>query len=146
VRRTAAFGLALAREPWANSLLEQLRRDELWIVQSGAQTALETREGNVDGWKPIVPAELPWLIDWAAAKGRGVPGGDAAMTLLVDAISPAEPLPIRLAAMRVIGAVAALEGVPALQAVPPGDAPAARELAYETLCQISRAHGNWMGR
>jgi HEAT repeat protein len=145
VRRAAAFGLSLVADPWAEPLLERLRRDELWIVQSGADMALSARDGSRFGWQPVAVADQPWLIDWAAAKGRGVPGGEAALGLLLEAVAPAEPAAIRRLALRLLGALAHIEAVPVLQSIRPEDEPEAQMLAYETLCEISRAHGGWVG-
>ena len=149
LRRAAVFGLALVDEPWANALLQRLQKDDQWLVQSVAGIAVELHEGKgaaARWWQPALPGDQSWLIEWATSQGRGVPGGAAGLTVLLQAIQPAQPPGVRLAAIACAAQMVEPDVAPALQAVLEDPLPAVREAAFQALCQLSRAYGCWVGQ
>lgn len=148
LRRAAVLGLVLVEEPWAYALLQRLQKDDQWLVQSVAGIAVELREGKgmaAHWWQPALPGDQAWLIQWAAAQGRGVPGGAAGLAVLLQAMQPSQSLGVRLAAITCAAQMVELDAVPALQAVLEDPLPAVREAAFQALCQLSRAFGRWVG-
>ena len=148
VRRAAVFGLALVEEPWAYTLLQRLQKDDQWLVQSVAAIAVELHQGKgstAQWWQPVLPGDQPWLIQWAAAQGRGVPGGAAGLPVLLQAMQPSQPPEVRLAAIACAAQMTTLDVVPPLQAVLEDPSSPVREAAFQALCQLSRAHGRWVG-
>jgi HEAT repeat protein len=104
VRRASVFGLSRIKAPWALSLLYRtLLEDAQWYVRSAAEEAFklaETPEG--DGVLAHPDADsLPWLIEWAASKGEGVPNGPNARQVLIRALQEGDPLYRAAAAMTI---------------------------------------------
>ncbi|MCI0398680.1 MAG: HEAT repeat domain-containing protein [Chloroflexi bacterium] len=142
VRRAAVLGLSLLDQFWSVDLLDRAEReDDEWVVKSAATSALETIvERNRPGrWRILLPGDHPWLISWAAAQARAVPGGAAAMPVLLEALAQAEQTAIRTAAVVSLGQMAAKEAIPALQAALRDEQAQVREAAFISLCQIGRA-------
>ncbi len=92
LRRAAAHGLDLINEPWAETLLQKMaREDDEWLVRSAAETALHAREEKA-AHKTVVPPPpkvdaLEWLIAWAAEQGVGLGVGTAAVQMLLRAVT-----------------------------------------------------------
>ena len=148
-RRAAVFGLALVEEEWATALLRRLQKDDQWRVQSVAEAAVELRESKGIAnrlWQPTPPEDQPWLVEWATTQGRGVPGGAAALSVLVDVLQPMQPQNVRLAAIATIGQMTGLDGAAALASLLEDASTQVREAAFQALCQMSRAHGHWVGQ
>jgi HEAT repeat protein len=89
VRRAVAYGLGRARQPWANAILEQLRKsDAQWMVKDAANQMLEAAQV-----KPRLPHPIPaltetaWLTAFAAERGIGVAPGKPAYGLLYQALN-----------------------------------------------------------
>jgi len=140
VRRAAVFGLARAGETEA---LESLARsDPQWLVRTAATAALAEAEGHVSprGVPPLPEIEqLPWLIAWAAERGEGVAGGEAARAVLLRALEEGDA-PIQAAALRVlrvVGRADDLERVRPLVAA--ADAAVARA-AFDAVWELTRRY------
>lgn len=90
VRRAAAHGLGQIHQPWAQSILEKIgREDTQWLVRSAAQAALSTQQKEAAAAVVIAPPkidELQWLLAWAAQQGLGVGIGEAALQMLLHAV------------------------------------------------------------
>lgn len=89
-RRAAVFGLARVLEAWPVEVLERVKvDDEEWIVRGAAAEALDRR--IKPPWQiyppPIEPADLPWVVAFAAKEGLGVAPGKAATEMLRRALS-----------------------------------------------------------
>jgi HEAT repeat protein len=89
VRRAVAYGLGRTRQPWANTILEQLRKsDAQWMVKDAANQMLEAAQV-----KPRLPRPIPaltetaWLTAFAAERGVGVAPGRPAYDLLYRALN-----------------------------------------------------------
>lgn len=104
-RRAAAFGLARIQDDWAIEVLEKIKvDDEEWIVRGAAAEALDRRLNPP--WKiyppPNEPAELPWLVAFAAKEGLGVASGKAATEMLRRAVKDGS-VDEKIAALEVLG-------------------------------------------
>ncbi|MEA3397364.1 MAG: HEAT repeat domain-containing protein [Chloroflexota bacterium] len=90
VRRAAAHGLGQIHQPWAQSILEKIgREDTQWLVRSAAQAALSTQQKEAEDTVVAAPPkidELPWLLTWAAQQGLGLGIGEAALQMLLHAV------------------------------------------------------------
>ncbi len=95
VRRATAYGLGRITAPWALAILYRtFIEDSQWIVRSAAQQEFDRAE-SPEGTAPLAHPDadaLTWLIEWAATKGQGVPQGEAAREVLVDALQAGDPL------------------------------------------------------
>jgi len=138
-RRAAAFGLARIQDDWAMELLEQVKvDDEEWIVRGAAAEALDRRLNPP--WKisppPVEPAELPWVVAYAAKEGLGVSPGKAATEMLRRALSNGS-LDEKIAALEVLGWGAGEELTLELyKALESGD-DYLRDVAFESLWRLS---------
>ncbi len=90
VRRAAAHGLGQIRQPWAQSILEKMgREDTQWLVRSAAQAALSAQQEEAAAIVVAAPPkvdELQWLLSWAAKQGLGLGVGEAALQMLLHAV------------------------------------------------------------
>ncbi len=92
VRRMAVDGLQHIDETWAVDLLRKVaREDKEWVVRTAAAAALEASPLGPPPAGPPAPADLPWLVAFAAARGTGVPSGAAAMGVLERALAEGSP-------------------------------------------------------
>ncbi len=138
-RRAAAFGLARIQDEWAIEILERVKvDDEEWIVRGAAAEALDRR--LKPPWKiyapPNEPAELPWVIAYAAKEGLGVAPGKAATEMLRRALSNGS-FDEKVAALEVLGWGAGEELTLELyKALESGD-DHLRDIAFESLWRLS---------
>lgn len=93
-RRAAVFGLGRVLAPWAEELLEKIQlEDDQWIVRGAAAEVLDNLRNPK--WRieaPIQePADLPWLVEYAASEGQGIAPGKAGLELLRKALSKGSP-------------------------------------------------------
>lgn len=143
IRRAAIYGLTLLDQYWAVSLLERVERDDnQWIVKSAASAALEeiAARNRMNDWKRPQAGDHAWLIQWAAHKGRAVPGGAAAMPVLLEIVAQGDSPAVRATAALTLGQMVSQEATPALQAALKDPDLAVREAAYIALGQIRRAY------
>lgn len=103
VRRAAAHGLKFVGKPWAEELLKKMAiEDSQWIVRAAADASLtELKEQRHS--TAVVPAppqvdQLPWLVAFAARRGKGLGVGEAAMEMLMQALVLGDAETQRLAA------------------------------------------------
>jgi HEAT repeat protein len=90
IRRSAVFGLVKINESWAKELLEQIAvQDGQWVVRNAASQALDLRQKpNAHIPRPLTPqSETPWLFNFASKLGQGIPPGDQAVDILLQALS-----------------------------------------------------------
>ncbi len=138
-RRAAAFGLARIQDKWALEVLEKIKvDDEEWIVRGAAAEALDRRINPP--WKifppPIEPADLPWVVAYAAKEGLGVAPGKASTEMLRRALSNGS-LDEKIAALEVLGWGAGEELTLELyKALESGD-DYLRDVAFESLWRLS---------
>jgi HEAT repeat protein len=143
IRRAAIYGLGLLDDYWAVALLEKVEReDSQWIVKSAASAALEeiAARNRANTWKRLEAGDYSWLIQWAAQRGRAVPGGAAAMPVLLETLGPGHEPAVRATAALTLGRMMNQSAVPALQAAVKDPEPAVREAAFFALTQIRRAY------
>ncbi|MCI0891492.1 MAG: HEAT repeat domain-containing protein, partial [Chloroflexi bacterium] len=138
-RRAAAFGLARIQDDWAIEVLEKLKvDDEEWIVRGAAAEALDRRLNPP--WKiyppPNEPAELPWLIAFAAKEGLGVASGKAATEMLRRAVKDGS-VDEKIAALEVLGWGEGEELTLELYKALESGEDHLRDVAYESLWRLS---------
>lgn len=144
VRRAAVHGLSLIDQHWVIELLEKaVREDEQWVIKTSATEAMESiaARNRRSEWQRPRAGDQAWLIAWAAAQGRAVPGGTAAMPVLQEVLAGADKPAVRAAAAVTLGRLAARETVPALRAALRDPDTQVREAAFLSLCRIDRAYG-----
>jgi HEAT repeat protein len=143
VRRAAVHGLSFIDQHWVTVVLEKaIREDEQWVIKTSATEALESiaARNRRSEWQRSQAGDQAWLIAWAAAQGRAVPGGAAAMPVLQEVLAGADKATIRMAAAATMGRLAARETVPALRAALRDPDPQVRETAFLSLSRIHRAY------
>jgi HEAT repeat protein len=143
VRRAAVHGLSFIDQHWVTEALEKaIREDEQWVIKASATEALESiaARNRRSEWQRPRAGDQPWLIAWAVAQGRAVPGGAAAMPVLQEVLAGADKPAIRAIAAATIGRLAARETVPALRAALRDSDAQVREAAFLSLCRIHRAY------
>jgi HEAT repeat protein len=92
VRRASIGGLANIDEPWAMDVLRKVsREDKEWVVRTAATTALEASPEAPRPTKLAEPADMPWLVAFAASRGTGVPAGAGALGVLERALAEGNP-------------------------------------------------------
>lgn len=94
VRRSAVFGLARVRQPWAVQILEKMEiEDGQWVVRTAANQVLEEmRQPDPHIPKPLPTlTDTPWLINFAGKLGMGVASGKQALELIGKALESGEP-------------------------------------------------------
>ncbi len=141
IRRSAVFGLMQLDQFWAVDLLDTLEReDDQWLVKSAAGSALETivARNKPEVWKTPRPGDQVWLIEWAAAQERAVPGGEAALTVALEALAEASDPMIRIAAAISLGQLGRQNTIPQLQEALRDSQLGVREAAFIGLCMIGR--------
>jgi len=140
VRRAAVMGLARLGE---RELLMRIARDDTqWIVRSAAMTAIEAfeKEEGFSGPPSLPdPAQLPWLISWAAGRGEGVGLGQAAREMLCRALSEGDAT-VRIAAAHILTCIGRPEDVEHLQAALSDPDPEVTEAVLEALAEISKRY------
>ncbi|HNT75843.1 MAG TPA: HEAT repeat domain-containing protein [Anaerolineae bacterium] len=119
LRRAAAHGLDLIEEPWAETLLQKMaREDDEWLVRSAAETALHAREEKA-AHKVIAPPppkveSLDWLIAWAASQGVGMGVGAAAIQMLLRAVAEGDA-PAKTLGALTLGQIGSVKHLPLLE-------------------------------
>ncbi|HET7010838.1 MAG TPA: HEAT repeat domain-containing protein [Anaerolineales bacterium] len=140
-RRAAVFGLARVPETWALELLDKvLVEDGQWVVRGAAAEAAERR--RIPPWKvksPVrEPAELPWLVAFAARVGSGVAPGRPALEMLRRALSSGTAEE-QLAALEALAFVGGDEFRMDIQQALKSDQAHLRDAAFEALWRLSAA-------
>jgi HEAT repeat protein len=141
VRRAAIFGLMRLDQFWAVELLDKLEReDDQWVVKSAAGSAVEAivARNKPGQWQVPQPGEQSWLIEWAAEQQRAVPGGAAAMAVLLEALADAPDPLIRIVAALTLGRLGDQKAIPDLQSALRDSQAQVREAAFIGLCMIGR--------
>jgi len=103
VRRAAAHGLKYVGKPWAEELLKKMAiEDTQWLVRAAADAALTELKESAHNPTRVPPPpqveQLPWLVTFAAQRGKGLGVGEAAMEMLIQALTLGDPETQRLAA------------------------------------------------
>lgn len=141
VRRATVFGLARLNDFWAVGLLEKIEReDDQWLVKSAAGSALEAivARNNPGRWEMALPGDQGWLIRWAASRERAIPGGAAAMPVVLEALSEADEPAVRIAAALTLGQLGEKGSIAKLQEALRDPEALVREAAFIALCMIGR--------
>jgi len=135
VRRSAVFGLARTKQPWAISILEKMEiEDGQWVVRTAATQVMdEFRRPDYHIPRPL-PAlsETPWLINFAGRLGMGVTSGKQAMDLVIKALETGEPRE-RLSALEFLQQNGGEEALLQLYQTYFGSQAMLREAAFNTL-------------
>ncbi len=103
VRRAATHGLKFVDADWARELLQKIAiEDSQWLVRAAADAALmelkEQAHSTVTVPAPPQVDQLPWLIAFAAQRGKGLGVGPAALEMLLQALVIGDAETQRLAA------------------------------------------------
>lgn len=116
VRRAAAFGLRRIDTAWATaSLYRAFLDDDQWYVRSAAQQAFQDLQNDQNRGPVHYPAvsEIAWLVNWAAARGEGVPQGEGGTQVLLEAMREGDN-EVRALAARVLGQIGEVTAAKAL--------------------------------
>lgn len=108
VRRATVNALALLDEYWSVQLLEQISlEDEEWVVKSAATSALDdiASRNQLTPWMPEQAGDQLWLINWAASQRQAVPGGTAAIPIILEMLTGAVQPELLTAAVLSLGYV-----------------------------------------
>jgi len=135
VRRSAVFGLARTRQPWAMSILEKMEiEDGQWVVRTAATQVMdEIRQPDHRIPHPLPSlSETPWLINFAGRLGMGVTSGKQAMDLVIKALETGEPRE-RLSALEFLQQNGGDESLLQLYQTYFGSQATLREAAFNTL-------------
>ncbi len=139
VRHAVVYGLARLDEKWATELLERMQiEDSEWLVRNAASEVLAARQSRQDPRLPRPlrpPWQAPWLIQFAATQGVGIPPGSPATETLIAALSSPK-VEERLAALPYLVPHPNDGAIKAIYNVMYGDDSEARERAYLTLWEI----------
>jgi HEAT repeat protein len=145
IRRAGVYGLSILDDYEAVTLLNFTEReDEQWIVKSAAQNALELISGRnrFVPWHIPTPGDQGWLIVWNARQGQTVPGGQAALPVLLNALSGASEDAVRATAAMALARLVLPDSLQPLRGALRDPAAQVREAAFLALCQLQRAHQN----
>jgi len=138
LRRAVVYGLARVEQPWAVEKLQHMQvEDDQWAVRNLANQYLEQMT-KVDPRVPrklTAPAESPWLIQFAAKQGIGVPRGGPATDVLLSAFKSGDTEE-RLAALPYLKRVANEGIIGVLYNAMYGEDPEVREAAFYALEEI----------
>jgi HEAT repeat protein len=146
VRRAAAFGLRRLRTRWSlSALYRAFLEDQQWYVRSAAQQAFqEIQAGAQRGPRAYQPPHrLSWLSQWAAARGEGIPTGEAAADTLINALREGEP-EIRVLSARVLGQTGKIASTRALYNALRDRQEDVRVAAYQSLADLEMQLGQPM--
>ncbi|HLV34106.1 MAG TPA: HEAT repeat domain-containing protein [Spirillospora sp.] len=143
VRRAATFGLRRVATRWAiNALYRAFLEDEQWYVRSAAQQAfydLQERENRGPQGYPAADA-IPWLGDWAGARGENVPAGEGAIQVVLNALQDGEP-EVRELAARILGQLGHVTTARTLYAALRDRQEAVRSAAHRSLADLEMQLG-----
>lgn len=145
IRRAAAYGLAAVGEPWVREILEEMQRDDEWLVRNAAVEALaimgvgDDKEAPPLGLALPQPETEPWLVAWAAERGEGTGVGEAALATLLRALVEGDVF-IRHAAIETLRRLADLRTIDALRQSLRDPEPSVRQAALVALEEISHRH------
>jgi HEAT repeat protein len=138
LRRAVVHGLARVEQPWAVEKLQHMQvEDDQWAVRNLANQYLDQMT-KVDPRAPrklTAPTESPWLIQFAAKQGMGVPRGGPATDVLLSAFKSGDTEE-RLAALPYLKRVANEGIISALYNAMYGEDPEVREAAFYALEEI----------
>ena len=138
LRRAVVHGLARVEQPWASEKLQRMQvEDDQWAVRNLANQYLEQMT-KVDPRVPrklTAPTESPWLIQFAAKQGVGVPRGGSATDILLNAFKSGDTEE-RLAALPYLKRVANEGIIGALYNAMYGEDPEVREAAFYAIEEI----------
>jgi HEAT repeat protein len=145
IRRAAVYGLAELDSYEAVQLLENTElEDEQWIVKSAAQNGLQAiaSRNRYAPWQPTTPGDQSWLITWQARHGETVPGGLAALPVLLETLHKATEDAIRTTAALSLARLVLPDSLPALHHAMHDRSAAVRNATFVALCQLQRAYQN----
>ncbi len=139
VRRAVVYGLVRVEEPWALELLRRLQiDDDQWVVRNAAGEALDDESrlrSRIPHGLPA-PSETPWLLEFAASQGVGIPPGSPATELLISALN-SQKTEARLASIPYLKRTPSEGVVTRLYHVMYSQEPQLREAIYIALMEIA---------
>jgi len=143
VRRAAVLGLRrIGSEKWALDLLENsFLNDPEWIVKNAAEDAIQYLKANAprEVTAPAAPAELNWLVSWAAKQGSSVPPDQqGGLQILLRALSEGEEL-VQAAAAAYLGRLGNVTVREELEKAVSSSSPQVREAAQKALSGLAWA-------
>jgi len=115
-RRAVIFGLLHLRETWVMEILERLSiEDGQWVVRNFASQGLEFIQKDKRNYRylPNASTDTPWLINYAAKQGHGIPKGESLVPILIQILNTGSNEE-KVASIQLLGRYsdkAALEGV-----------------------------------
>jgi HEAT repeat protein len=142
VRRAAVFGLARTHQPWALETLEKLQvEDAQWAVKSAAGQAVERLHGDATPPAQAIPApaNLPWLVAFAARQKIGLVPGAPALAMLQRSVKEGETAE-RAAGIQILGAFNDRKYLPEICAGLSDNEPRVRDSAFEALWNLQLLH------
>ena len=143
VRRAATFGLRRAATRWGmDALYRAFLEDDQWYVRSAAQQAFYDLQQQEDRGPRSYPAldSIPWLSEWAGARGENVPAGPGAIQVLLNALQEGDP-EVRVMAARVLGQLGEVTSARTMYAALRDRQEEVRAAAYHTLADFETQLG-----
>lgn len=143
VRRAATFGLRRAATRWGmDALYRAFLEDDQWYVRSAAQQAFYDLQQQEDRGPRSYPAldSIPWLSEWAGARGENVPAGPGAVQVLLNALQEGDP-EVRVMAARVLGQLGEVTSARTIYAALRDRQEEVRAAAYHTLADFETQLG-----
>ena len=143
VRRAAVLGLRrIGPEKWVLDLLEDsFLNDPEWIVKNAAEDASQYLKANAprEVTPTPTPAELNWLVSWAAKQGSSVPSDpQGGLQMLLRALSEGEEL-VQAAAADYLGRLGNDTVKGELTKAASSSSPHVREAAQKALAALAWA-------
>jgi HEAT repeat protein len=139
VRRAVVHGLARVEQPWAIQKLQNMQtEDDQWAVRNLANQYVEEismRDPRTPR-KLTPPSETPWLVEFAAKQGVGIPRGGPATDLLLKALRFGNPEE-RLASIPYLKQTPSEGVISAFYNAIYGDDPEVREACYLTIQELA---------
>jgi HEAT repeat protein len=135
VRRSAVYGLAQVKQPWAEGMLSKLAlEDKEWVVRSAATQIMEQRQEQKASVSRVPPPlhEIPWLIAFAGERGIGIAPGLPAENLLLSALVEGTPEQ-QQAALEVLQYHPILKTLPQIYKLMDSGSGRIQQAAYNTL-------------
>ena len=144
IRRATVYGLSRIKASWALvALYRAMMEDEQWYVRTAAEEAfMAARTPDHDGPHAHPEADsLPWLIQWAAERGEGVPNGKNARQVLIRALQEGRQFD-KVMAAATLGRMGHIQALKPLYAALRDRSPEVRAAAFSALAEIQLRIGH----
>lgn len=147
LRRSALFGLARVKTPWALVIINEVLNNprEEYFVRSAAEEVFrqiyEEELQGAQGYPPL--GSLPWLLEWATrlSKEGRIDVNLSGLDLVLLALEQEEDLMVRLLATITAGQLGIPQATGHLYQALNHQEPAIRDSAYRALTEMQQQYG-----